>query len=150
MSDNASQVIWDWRSRGSDQFVKELRQKNRLHGGLQGMVALIVGGAFLYFKHPIPASFAFAMGVFILLASQIWPLGLYVRFQKSGVWLGRVMGAITAYLLLIPVYWLFFSPFHFFFRRGTKNKMNPQPNPQATSYWEDRSDPTPDHYERQF
>lgn len=149
MNHEASRVIWNWRDKSEGKKGSRAR-RNRIHGLLQALAALGVSAAFFYFKHPIPGSIVLTVGLFLLLASQISPEGLYFRVQKGGALLGHWVGILVAFLLLIPVYWLFFAPFRLLFRRGANNKMHPQPNPRAGSYWMARELVAPEQYERQF
>lgn len=149
MAEQASRVIWDWREKRTGQPGVGSR-RNRIHGFIQALIALAVGSCFFIYHHPIPGFIVVSIGGFVLAASQFSPMGLYLRIQGFGARLGQLAGTATAYLLLIPVYWLFFTPFHLCFRRGAKNKMRAALDRDAQTYWLDREPADPEQYQRQF
>ena len=87
-----------------------------------------------------------------LVAGLFSPGGLYPAIRRVFDGFGRAVGKVLTWVLLIPTYWLFFTPFHLFFRSGGRDAMARKLDKDASSYWIERSGevPDPDSYERQF
>ncbi|MCA9791301.1 MAG: hypothetical protein KC910_05880 [Candidatus Eremiobacteraeota bacterium] len=132
--------------------MKEDLAANRRAGVIQALVAGLVGGLSFHFWRVEVAYVAFGFCGLFLVAGLFSPGGLYPAIRRVFDGFGRVVGKVLTWLLLIPTYWLFFTPFHLLFRSGGRDAMARKLDKDASSYWIERSGevPDPDSYERQF
>lgn len=87
-----------------------------------------------------------------LVLALLSPLGAYAKVKQIVGWLAMGIGIGMSWLLLTPLFYLFFLPFRFLFRRGTRDPMQRLFEPRAPTYWKKRAVETPpaSTYERQF
>jgi hypothetical protein len=56
--------------------------------------------------------------------------------------IGRRIGRALTWLLLVPLFYLFFLPFGLLFRRGRRDRLKRYFDREATTYWETLEGPT--------
>ncbi len=129
----ASAALWAWREKEASR-ARDAARARRI-GILRAAVGLAIGGAlFLFGAHHLAFVAASLSGVVALL-SLLSPLGLYRKLDAFARWSGRVFGTILSWLLLTPVFLLFFVPFGLLSRRGTRDRLARQLDRDAPSYW---------------
>ena len=146
----ASEVIWNWKQRAGSNKKPNYRA-DRLHGVIQAAVG--IGMGFLVrLWHPLLSIFVFSVAGAILLAALLSPGFLYQKFKAGAAAFGRGVGFVMTWFLLLPVYYLFFTPFHWIFRTGRRDAMQRSLNPEADSYWivREAQARSAETYERQF
>jgi hypothetical protein len=118
---------------------------------IQAAVMAAVGIA-LYFLlgHRLVARIVWGLGGLFLLLGLLAPAA-YLPLHRFGRWLGRVVGALLLYLLLVPFFFLFFFPVSILLRLQGRDPMCRRMRPVGLTYWLPRlrrSDAS--HYQRQF
>ena len=111
----------------------------RNFGFVFAAVSAIIALAPLFRGHPPRVSFlilALAFAAVAIFAPGLlrWPNRLWFRF-------GMLLGAIVAPIVMTLVYVLTFLPMGLGLRLMGKDLLSLRPDPQASSYWINRSDP---------
>ncbi len=146
-----SKTVWQWRSEGRPSR-NQLAGKNRMKGLLHGVIGGVVGGLIFAFLSKTVGYVAFTIAGTLTLIALVSPTGAFVTIEsfieKFSVGVGTFVGA----LILVPIYYLFFTPFKMLARRGRNDSMQRWLDAEASSYWtvRDKKERQPQDYERQF
>jgi len=149
--DEIAKTVWDWRNKdNADDRPKQARQ-NRIHGLIQGVIGLTAGClVFFFFQHTLGLVILAIAGTLTLLA-LVSPLNAYASVKGFMQRFGMLVGTLTTWITLVPLYFLFFAPFHLLFRSGSRNMMQRKWDSNTDSYWHVRGENSPaSSYERQF
>jgi hypothetical protein len=132
----AAMEIWDFR--GQQAPGEEARRRARLRGCLQAAVAVAVGGLLLALGHRAVGGVVLGVASLVALAALLSPLGAFAAIERAFGALGHWMGQLLTWMLLPVVFYLFFVPFGWLFRRGRRDSMRRYFEAEAPSYWTDR------------
>lgn len=133
----AAATIWSWRAR--DGAPARRAASLRREGMLRAVVAGIVGGLLLFFGRTIVGSIALGIGSLTLVLALASPTGAYAALSRAVERVGQWIGIALTWLLLAPVFYLFFAPFGLLARRGRRDRLGRRFDRDATSYWARRS-----------
>ena len=133
---DAAEVVWNWRDPRPQQAADTPSNRPRLRGSLQAAAAAAVGSAFWYFGSPILARVILSVAGGLLLAALLAPRTLYAAIERLFLALGRITAQAITWLLLVPVFYLFFAPFGMLLRRGRRDRLRRNLEPDSESYWE--------------
>ena len=91
------------------------------------------------------------MGIagFILLSALVSPTVVYAGIEKLFDSLGHLLGRAMTWLLMVPLFYLFFLPFGLLFRRGRRDRLRRYSERDAATYWERREGPTAASHSRE-
>ena len=78
-----------------------------------------------------------AISALIALLALIAPVRIYRHLDRLADRFGHWVGLVLAWLLLTPVFYLFFMPFRLLFRTQTRDTLCRTLDPEATTYWTD-------------
>jgi hypothetical protein len=131
----AAAAIWSWRESARGGAGQDDRGARR-RGALQFAATLAVAAVFWLAGLRGFAFGALALGSVALLAALVSPRGLHAAIQRLVEATGRVVGTALAWILLTPVFYLFFAPFGLALRRGRRDRLQRRFDPAAQSYWE--------------
>ncbi len=146
-------MIWDWR--GNGRRAARAREARRLRrNGLVGS-ALGIGGSVLLYYARGSTTLAWVIGAAAVasgLAAAASPLVVYRSIQHGLGAVGRGIGAALGWVLLAPLFYLFFWPFGAFLRRGARDVLGRRPDRALPTYWRRRPERprTLSDYERLF
>lgn len=131
---------------------REAAKKLRRRGLVQTAIGLAIGALVWFFWHRSLAPVIWTLASLNGLAAVFSPTGVYAAISRGLEALGRGIGRVLTVLLLTPVYWLFFAPFGFLFRRGKRDSLARWSDPEAETYWirRDLEEPSLERYERQY
>jgi hypothetical protein len=133
----AAAAIWNRSDPGADR--KRARSLRR--GAIvRGFVAACVGGALYWFSRPIAAYAVWGVASISLFLAIVSPLGIYAALERAIQTLSEWVGTALAWILLAPVFFLFFLPFGLLFRRGARDRMKRRFEPDVETYWKKRED----------
>jgi len=146
----AAAAIWDWSSKESGKKPGPTASSLRLKALLQSFVGLTVGSLlFLYVSETI-GMIAIGLASVILLSGLLSPLGLYSAIQRLFEATGRWVGQAMTWIIMVPLFYLFFAPFGFLMRRGRRDQLKCFYEPEASSYWEPHKPLTAESREHQY
>lgn len=147
---SVTDVVWPWKegeSSSSGSSAARIRQAALIQGAIGG----VIGTGVYFYLHPTVGMVAWGISGFLALLGLISPTGGYSKVKSAMDGFGRVVGTVMAWTLLLPVYYLFFTPFRILFRGGKKDAMTRWLDPDAKSYWVTREgEIKKGSYERQF
>jgi hypothetical protein len=129
----ASAAIWSWREREAS-LAREAARARR-SGLLRASVGVVIGGALFAFGAHHVAYVAASLSGLVALLALLSPLGLYRKLDAFAQWSGGIVGAILSWVLLTPVFVLFFVPFGLLFRRGARDRLERRIDRDLPSYW---------------
>lgn len=143
-------ATWDWRVAGevtTGSAVSGLRRQAVIQAVVMALVA-----AFLYFI----IGHTFFVPVILGLAAVVLVLGLvfppaYRHIHRFGRWLGRTVGKGLTYLLLVPFFFLFFTPVALILRLQGRDPLHREFRESSLTYWIRRAaKDRDDNIDRQF
>lgn len=148
----AAAAIWDWRRSQSRQRSGEERKRARIRGAVQAVVGLALGTVIFLFWSRGLAGVVWAIAGLTLAAALFSPDRAYARITWLIGFVATGIGVGMSWLLLTPLYYLFFAPFGLLFRRGAADRLERRFDRSAPTYWKRRAveSPSPADYERQF
>lgn len=138
----AALAIWNWRDPRPQGPPPPPIRRVRIRGSRQAaMVAAIAGVLRLLGLHTA-SWFVLGAATVVLLAALVSPLGLYTVLDKASQAIGSRIGRALTWLLLVPLFYLFFVPFGLLFRRGRRDRLKRYFDPETPTYWEPLEGPT--------
>ncbi len=133
----AAAAIWDWRpAAGARGDAAGEAGRKRLRGVVQALVTAGVGGLLLFFSLRVPAFVAFGLAGLVGVSALVAPTSLFAAIEHAFLGLGRWTGWLLGWVLLVPVFYLFFAPFGRLLRRGRRDRLQRRFDREAPSYWE--------------
>jgi hypothetical protein len=148
-SSQASEVIWRWREAEAEAPGPSAASV-RLRGSLQALAGYAVAVAIYLFWSQTVATVAFALTTMVLFCALASPHGLYALVRRLFDATGRVVGHATTWIVMIPIFYLFFLPFGKLLRRGRNDRLRRYYESEAETYWEPHTPMQASSLERQF
>ena len=139
--------MWPWKSGGAAQPPPASHLVMTL---VQTAVACAVASFLVFYKkHVVFGCVLYGIGAVMLIAGLFVP-PLHAAITRFGKWLGHVVGVGCTWLLLVPFFYLFFTPARLFMLLGGKDPLTRRWDRAAATYWADRK-PVTDvkHFTRQ-
>jgi hypothetical protein len=143
-------ATWNWRATGQKDPGSGTEGLRR-QAVIQTVVMVLVA-AFLYFI----LGHTYFVPVILALAAIVLALGLayppaYRPIHRFGRWLGRVVGKGLTYLLLVPFFFLFFTPVALILRLQGRDPLHRAFREENWTYWIRRAGKDrDDNIDRQF
>ena len=113
----------------------------RVKGLVQALVAGTAAGLFYWWQHIVVAGIVATIGTLVLLTALISPLGAFAAIERAMARFGQWVGVAVGWLVLLPLFYLFFLPFGSLFRRGKKDRLKRFYQASSDTYWVDRVAP---------
>jgi len=144
----AAVAAWNWPGRAT---APAPRAPSRAAALAQAAVALAVATWLLFFKkRVILGAVLYGVGTLVLVGG-LWLPPLHRALQRGGAWLGRIVGQALTWLLLVPLFYLFFPPARLLLWLRGKDPLRRRWAPSAASYWTARRPVAQaDHYSRPY
>jgi len=148
-SPEAARAVWDWKREAPVQRGPHYSRVSALPGAVIGAAA---GGVLWWLGHTLMAQVVWGITALLVLAALVSPNGIYAAIRPGLDRFGFLVGRGLSWVLLMPLFYLFFFPFGALGRRGRRDSMKRWTEPEAPSYWTQRtdSDRGPERFERQF
>jgi len=83
------------------------------------------------------AGVVISLSTLIFLLATLSPHHLFPKLESLFQKLGRLLATGVTWMTLLPLFFLFFVPFRFLFRRNARDSMKRFYEPNATTYWKD-------------
>lgn len=135
---SASASVWTWQQDAAPDNGASARAV-RLKGAWRAVVGFVAAGAFLAFGHTIPGGVVATIAAVTLLAALASPLGAFAAIERGISRFARGLGQVVGWIVLMPVFLLFFVPYGLLFRRGANDPMKRAFDSAASSYFRTRS-----------
>ncbi len=149
-SPKASAVIWRWREGELETDVKPSAASVRLRGSLQALPGFAVAAAFYLFWSKTAAAIALAVTALVLFCVIASPLGLYALVRRLFDATGRTAGRVMTWVVMVPIFYLFFLPFGKLLRRGRRDRLHRSFDREAETYWEAHAPMQSSSLDRQY
>ena len=120
-----------------DRAASEAARVSKLQRGgvLRGLVALCAAGVLFFFGRWAASSVAATLGSLTLGLAITSPTRGYAALTRAVERLGELIGTVLTWVLLAPVFFLFFVPFGLLTRRGGGDRIGRRFDRAATTYW---------------
>jgi len=144
------QATWDWRSSTDTGSLAEGTGLRR-SAIIQALVMGLVGGALFFgLHHHLFARVVWALAGLVLILGLAFPPA-YRPIHSFGRWLGKVVGNALTYLLLVPFFFLFFTPVALILRGQGRDPLHRKFRDPQWTYWVGRSSKSRDeNIDKQF
>lgn len=140
--EEASATIWDWRGERDDTAARA--SKARKGAVLRGVVGGAAGALFFFaLGRPIFGAVVWSIAGLTTGLGLASPLGAYAALDRVVLGAGKLVGAVLTWLLLTPVYFFFFAPFGWLFRRGQRDRLRRRFERDRETYWDERDGERP-------
>ena len=133
----AAAVIWAWRESGEGEAASDASTLRR-RGTIQALVGITIGAVLFVFVSRVAGAVVATIGSVILLSALFSPEGLFAAIERGFLAFGHWVGRFLTWVLMSAIFWLFFVPFAFLFRRGRRDTMRRFYEPDAETYWTGR------------
>jgi hypothetical protein len=149
-SPKASAAIWRWRAEEPEPAVGPSAASVRVRGSLQGLAGAAFGLASYLFWSKTVAIVAFTAAGVVLFCALASPHGLYSILRRLFEATGRVVGRAMTWIVMVPIFYLFFLPFGKLMRRGRRDRLHRYFDAEAETYWEPHTPVPTSSLERQY
>lgn len=129
----AADVVWRWRERPG--VERDRIARLRRGGAVRAVAAGIVGGVLMWLDRPMLAAVALTLAMVTLVLAILSPGVGYARMERVVDRVASGVGAVVAFVLLAPVYFLFFVPFRMIARRGQRDRLRRRFERDRQTYW---------------
>lgn len=145
----ASAAIWNWQAPAT--LPGDAAAARRRGAAIRAIVMCAVAALLTFWlRAPRLASVVCGFAVITVVGGFFAP-PLYALLARLEQALTRIVTLSTTYLLLAPLFYIWFVPSRFFLRLRGRDPMQRRWEPDRTSYWTDRKPiPGPHYYSRQF
>jgi len=149
-SPKASAAIWRWRAEVPESKMGPSAASVRVRGSLQALAGAAFGLACHLFWSKTVAIVAFTVAGVVLFCALVSPNGLYALLRRLFDATGRVVGRAMTWIVMVPIFYLFFLPFGKLMRRGRRDRLHRYFDAEAETYWEPHAPIPTSSLERQY
>ncbi len=148
---SVQETVWNWRDSAGPGKGKSEASSLRRQAVIQAVVMGVIGFVlYQWIGHHLFARIVWGLAGIILVLGLVAPAA-YRPIHRFGQWLGRAVGALLTWVLLIPLYYLVFSPGALLLRLQGRDPMHRRMRDRRYTCWIPRNRPaTPETYNRQF
>lgn len=134
----AAAVIWG----EAREAAPEGSGRERRRGSIQAALVAALGLGLRWFGLEAAGLAALCAAALLLTAALLSPRGVYALVSRAVSALGTRIGRGVTWLLLVPLFYVFFAPYGALLRRGARDRLKRRLEPDAASYWEPIEGPT--------
>ncbi len=151
MASSVQETVWNWRDSSGRSAGKSeaasLRRQAVIQAAVMGVIGFIL---YQWIGHVTFARIVWGLAGVILILGLVAPRA-YKPIHGFGQWLGRAVGALLTYLLLVPLFFLVFTPGALILRLQGRDPMHRRARDRKFTCWIPRRRPaTTETYSRQF
>ena len=145
MNNDVSSVVWPWREHPAGKTESKKAGHSWIAAAVQ-TCALVAMGFLSHGKHPVLGNILWGLALAVVVVPPV-----SAALRKFGAWLGKRVGAILTWGLLVPFYYLCFVPMHLIQKLGGRDPLHRKFPTAEPSYWTVRK-PVTDlaRYRKQF
>jgi len=145
------ETVWNWRDSSGRSTGKTEGASLRRQAVIQVIVMGAIGFVlYRWIGHETFAKVVWGLAAVILVLGLVAPRA-YRPVHRFGLWLGKIIGALLTYVLLIPLYFLVFLPGALVLRLQGRDPMHRRARDRAYTCWIPRRRPAErETYSRQF
>ena len=132
----AAEQIWEWREQSPETSAPTSHTRARIRGTLQAAAGGVAGSFFLWLGWTLPAWAVLSTATLILVSALFSPGGVYATLERMLVAIAQRLGRALTWVLMVLLFYLFFTPFGMVFRRGKRDSMKRFFDSEAETYWE--------------
>ena len=151
MNTNVPSVVWPWREKDAAKTAPKKAGPATSAVLLQvGIMAAIGVGLYGWLGHHVMGFVVWSLAALVLVSGFFIP-PVFAAIERFGQLLGKWVGAILTWGLLVPFYYLCFVPMHLAQKISGKDPLHRQTHTQEPTYWTPRK-PVKDvaQYRKQF
>jgi hypothetical protein len=151
MQSSVTSIVWPWRERDAARTAPRKTGPAAETVLLQaGGMAAIGAGLFWWLEHRAMGIAAWSLAGVVLVAGFFVPPA-FAALERFGQRLGKWVGAVLTWTLLVPFYYLCFVPLHLAQKMAGKDPLRRQCPTAEPTYWTPRK-PVADlsQYRKQF
>lgn len=135
----AARVIWT-RQKPDARTTQSTAGEARIGGTIRALISATFGLVVFLFWSQLIGTIVLSLSAIILFSALVSPTGLYRGLQGLFATLGNFTGRVLTWLMLVPLFYLFFLPFGLLMRRGRRDALKRYFEPERDSYWEPHKD----------
>ncbi len=143
-------MIWRWRDGEAASEARPSAASVRARGSLQALLGAAVGLAAYLFWSKTVAVVAWVATAVVLFCALVSPHGLYALVGRLFDATGHVVGRAMTWIVMVPIFYLFFLPFGKLLRRGRRDRLQRHFDAEAETYWEPHTPMRTSSLERQY
>lgn len=132
----AAAAVWRWQDAVEDSGSGEGAGRARLKGLLQATLAAAVGAGLYFWGRTTVATVVFSVAAIVGLSALVSPTGLFRAIEALFAALGAATGRALTWIVVVPLFYVFFLPFGALMRRGRRDRLQRFYEQDASSYWE--------------
>ena len=138
----AAALAFDWQHPVPMQ-EEELSEANHLrkHGLRQTIITGGLAALLYFFLSESIGTMVAGVACVLFVSSMLFPVAIYSRIEKLVGWIAMQLQRGITWLLMRLIFTLIFTPFSLLFRRGKRDKLMRWMEPEADTYWNDRTEP---------
>jgi len=148
---SVQETVWNWQEAAGPSTQKAEASSLRRQAALQAAVMGVIGFVlYQWIGHATFAKIVWGLAAFILVLGLTAPAA-YRPIHGFGQWLGRAVGALLTWVLLVPLFFLVFTPGALLLRLQGRDPMHRRKRDPEYTCWIPRTRPaTAETYNRQF
>lgn len=130
---SAASTIWPWREQAERTNAR--RRVLQRGGLLRGVVGLAAAIVLFFVGRYVAASVVVSISALTSLLALVSPTKGYAALSAAVDTVGSWVGTLFTWVLLVPVFLLFFVPFGLIARRGANDRLQRRIDRTRPSYW---------------
>lgn len=130
---SAASAIWPWREEAARANAR--RRVLQRGGLLRGFVGLAAATVLFFVGRYVAATVVVSISALTSLLALVSPTKGYAALSATVDMVGRWVGTLFTWVLLVPVFLLFFVPFGLIARRGVNDRLQRRIDRTRASYW---------------
>ncbi len=147
-NDKVYEIVWPWRvAKESEVSEKPPKKAVFIEVAIGFSVSMLL---FHVFHHPIIATVVICIVSLVAIGGLAIP-PLYAGIKRGGMWLGKVLGGLVTWVLLLPFFYICFTVGRIGLLFSRKDPMARRYNADLSTYWTARKEiPDLEQYRKQY
>ena len=135
MNNNVSSVVWPWREKLAGKTEPKKAGPSWITVVVQAAVMAAIGSILYWWpKHHAAGIAAWSLAAVVLVSGFFIP-PVFAAIERFGKRLGKLVGTILTWVLLVPFYYLCFIPMHLFQKLDGGDPLHRKFPTDEPTYW---------------